>query len=109
VTQTRAGSKGDKSVSTSTNELVSLVVAYAKQETVDPLRNLGRFVAFGIAGAILVATGGLLVILTVVRVLQTETGGHLRGNLSWVPYTGGILLAVLGIGWALSRVNKGLR
>jgi cytochrome c biogenesis protein CcdA len=85
-----------------------LVVAYAKQETVDPIRNLGRFIAFGIAGAILMAIGGALAILTVVRIVQTETGPHLRANWTWVPYTGGFVLAIAGMVWALTRINKGL-
>jgi hypothetical protein len=109
VTQSGARSKTDKSVSTLATELLNLVVAYAKQETLDPLRDLGRFVTFGIAGAILIALGGALLILSSVRILQTETGSHLHGDLTWVPYTGGITVAVFGIGWAVSRITRGLR
>lgn len=107
MTQSGAGSKDDKSVSTLSSEFLNLVVAYAKQETLDPVRNLGRFVAFGIAGAILIGVGGVLALLAVVRLLQSETGQHLGGNLTWVPYTGGILLAIFGAGWAISRIGKG--
>jgi uncharacterized membrane protein len=109
VTQTGSRSKDDKSVPTLSNELLNLVVAYAKQETLDPIRNLGRFITFGIAGALLIAIGGTLAVFTVIRVLEAETGRHLRGNLTWVPYTGGIALAIFVAIWALTRINKGLR
>lgn len=100
---------GDKPVGELAGELSGLVVTYAKQETIDPLKSLGRFVAFGIAGAILIAVGGVVLTLAVVRLLQSETGAHLRGDLTWVPYTGGVLLALAGAGWSLSRITKGLR
>ena len=41
-------------------ELKDLVVAYAKQETIDPIKGLGRFVGFGVGGAVLLGTGVLL-------------------------------------------------
>ena len=102
-------SGADKSVSTLANELSALVVTYAKQETVDPLKNLGRFVGWGFAGAILIATGGVIGILATVRVLETETGQHLHGELTWVPYAGGIILALVGAVWSVSRIWKGVR
>jgi len=88
------------------NELVSLVVAYTKQETYDPIKSLLRFVAFGVAGSILIASGGALLTLTAVRVAQTETGTHLHGNLTWLPYVAGILVALLGAAWAALRIKK---
>ncbi|MCU4184650.1 hypothetical protein K6U06_09790 [Acidiferrimicrobium sp. IK] len=87
-------------------ELKDLVLAYAKQETLDPLKALGRFVAFGIAGAILLSLGTILGALAVVRAIQTETSPHLTGNLSWVPYTGGVLFALVVAGGAVSRIGK---
>lgn len=106
---TGSDSDGDKSVGNLANELSSLVVAYAKQETVDPLKSLGRFVAFGLAGALLIAIGGAVLTLAIVRLLQNETGAHLHGNWNWVPYAGGILVALSGVGWSLSRISRGLR
>ena len=104
-----ADSGDDKSVGDLASELSGMVVTYAKQETIDPLKSLGRFVAAGIAGAILIAIGGVVLTLAAVRLLQTETGAHLRGDLTWVPYAGGSLLALIGVGWSLSRITRGLR
>jgi hypothetical protein len=76
-------------------ELKDLVVGYAKQETVDPLRQLGRFLAFGLAGALLLSLGGVFLVVGILRVLQTQTGSAFDGNWSFVPYL--ITLAVAGL------------
>jgi hypothetical protein len=93
------------STKTQVTELKDLVVGYVKQETVDPLRSLTRFVVWGSIGAVLLSLAGVVLMIAVVRVLQTETGPHLTGNLSWVPYTGAILFALLAVGLALSRIR----
>ncbi len=98
--------RGTKSVSTLLNEFVSLVVAYAREQTIDPLKALGRYVAFGLIGAFLIAIGGGLAALAAVRLIQAETGSHLRGSLTWAPYTGGFLVAGVGAGWAALRIRR---
>lgn len=97
---------GDKSAKDELSELIRLVVAYAKQETVDPLKALGRFVAFGLAGAILLAIGCLLLTLAVLRGLQTELSAHLSGELTWVPYVGALIFAGAVAGLAVRRIGK---
>lgn len=93
------------------SELWELVRAYAKQETVDPLKQLWRFVAFGTAAAIVGGVGVILVLLAVLRALQTETGVHLTGSLSWVPYLATLAVALIMAalsGLAITR-KKGTR
>ena len=89
----------DKSVPALLAELRDLVVAYAKQETVDPLKRLGRFAKFGFAGSLFLGIGFLLLGLGGLRLLQQETLPHWTGNWSWVPYAitlaGSLLVAVL--------------
>ena len=89
----------EKPLPTLVSELWDLVVAYAEQETVDPLRALGRFIGFGIPGALLIVLGLVLVSVGGLRALQAETRGHLAGNLSWVPYgiVAAFCLAVAGL------------
>ena len=89
------------------NEFVQLVVDYAKQETLGPLKGLGRFVAFGVVGSLALAVGSVLLLLAVLRALQTETGSTFTGKLSWLPYviTGALATAVLGL--AALRITKG--
>ena len=75
-----------KSLPTLAVELKDLVVAYAKQETLEPIKGLGRFIAFGVAGSLLVAVGLVLLVLAVVRVLQEELADTFDGNWSFAPY-----------------------
>ena len=86
-----------------------LLVAYAKQETVEPLRGLQRWVAAGAGGSVLIATGVSLLLLACLRALQTETGTTFTGNWSWAPYLITLVGAALVIGvsfWAV-KYKKG--
>lgn len=78
--------KKDKSLPGEAQELWQLVVGYAKQETLDPVKNLGRFLAYGMGGALLGSLGAVLLLLGGLRLLQTETGSAFDGNLTFVPY-----------------------
>ncbi len=91
------------------HQLLGMVVTYAKQETLDPLRSLVRFVAWGAAGALLLAVGGVLGALTILRLLQGEAGVHLGGDLSWVPYSVAAVVAAAGAVVAATRISKGVR
>ncbi len=80
-------------------ELKDLVVAYAKQETVDPLKTLKRYLTFGISGALMIGLGLCFGLLALLRGLQEidlfndplEVDG---GTWSWVPYA---ITGVVGI------------
>ena len=86
--------KKDKSLPGEAQELFQLVVGYAKQETIDPVKNLGRFVGYGLAGALLGSLGAVLLLLGGLRLLQTETGDVFDGNWTFVPYL--VVLAISG-------------
>jgi hypothetical protein len=75
-------------------ELWDLVVAYARQETVEPLKGLLRFVGFGLAGSLVGGFGLVLVLLGFLRLLQSETGSTFAGRWSWVPYIVTLMVAV---------------
>ena len=66
-------------------DLWDLLVAYAKQETIDPLRNLGRYLGFGLAGMALLTLGTFFLAMSLLRALQTMIGGVFDGFWSWVP------------------------
>lgn len=101
--------KGGSSLTSLIDEVIGLVVAYAKQETLEPIKALGRFVAFGVAGAMLLAVGGAIATLAAVRIIQAEAAPHLNGDLTWVPYIGGILVAGGGATLAILRIGRRMR
>lgn len=81
-----------RSIAQVLSELWEMLVSYAKQETVQPLKGLGRFIGWGVAGSLLTGVGVLLLTLAGLRALQTQTGEHLTGSLSWVPYAAALVL-----------------
>jgi hypothetical protein len=99
----------DKSVVGKGQDVWQLVVAYAKQETVDPLKGLGRWIGAGLGGSLLIATGVSLLLLAALRALQTETGTTFTGNWSWVPYLIVLFgaLVVTGVSYLAIKAKKG--
>lgn len=88
-------------------DLWDLLVAYARQETIDPLRNIGRYLAYGLGGMIVITLGVFMIGLSALRALQTQTGEAFTGFWSWVPYL--LVALVLGglVAVAVSRIGKG--
>lgn len=86
-------------------EVKELIVAYAKQETIEPIKSLGRFLAFGMLGSFLLAVGSLLLVLAGLRALQTETGTVFQGNFSWAPYLIVFVGALAVGGFTVSRIG----
>ena len=82
-------------------ELRDVVVAYFRQEAVEPLRRLAAWLGFGLAGGVFLSTGLVLLALAGLRALQTETGDHLAGSLSWSPYA--IVLAAVLVVFLIAR------
>lgn len=76
-------------------ELQELVVAYAKQETIEPLKGMARLAGFGIAGALLVGMGVAFMSIGMLRGLQSLSGWAVHGNWSWVPYIAVVIALVL--------------
>lgn len=87
-------------------DFFDLVKAYAKQETLEPLKGAGRWLAFGIAGSVVLVIGGVTLTLAMLRGLQEETGTAFTGNLSWLPYTFTLLAVVLVISVLVWRITK---
>jgi multisubunit Na+/H+ antiporter MnhB subunit len=82
-------------------ELVDLVIAYAKQETLEPLKSLGKNALKGIGGALLLGLGGVFCSVAALRAMQSETDWFEDHNATYVPYgiTIVLLLVLALIGW----------
>jgi len=87
--------------------LVDLTVTYAKQETIDPLRTIGRRVGMGVVGAGVASVGLIFLLVGVLRLVQAEARPHLLGAMSWVPYLAAIAVAAAVAFFALKQIGSG--
>jgi hypothetical protein len=88
-----------KTTATHVTELRDMLVTYAKQETVDPLRSLGNLLGFGVAGALVIGTGWIFALLALLRALQQITffndpSQPEGGTWSWLPYVVTLLAGI---------------
>ncbi|MGB7880191.1 MAG: hypothetical protein WBL31_15620 [Ilumatobacteraceae bacterium] len=90
----------------SVGDIVDYVKAYAKQETVGPLKGAGSWLGFGAAAALLFSIGVVLLLVGLLRLLQTEWTRSATGSLSWLAYLITLLVAVAVIAVAISRIKK---
>lgn len=90
-------------------ELVKLVKAYVLQETVAPLKGMARSVAFGTAAGLFSGIALVLMLIALLRALQTETGTFFAGQWNWAPYVLTMVAATMVIGIAGGVVVKGSR
>lgn len=85
-------------------EIQSLLVGYAKQETIEPLKLLGGFLAWGMAGAVFVFLGVFFLSMGILRLLQQVfEGGSLASTL---PYLITIVVLVVAIGILFSLFSR---
>jgi hypothetical protein len=96
----------DKRSANAVSETIDLITAYAKQETIGPLKGIGRWLALGAAGAIMLGLGTVFLALALLRVLQEECNGVFDGNWSWAPYFITLAAVALVIAFAVSRIRR---
>lgn len=87
-------------------EIFDLIKAYARQELLEPLSFLPRWLGLGLAGSIAHIIGTILLMLALLRALQTETGTALSGNLSWIPYVIAVVCLLLVVTILLRQIYK---
>ncbi|MEM9562216.1 MAG: phage holin family protein [Actinomycetota bacterium] len=90
-------------------EVQRMLIDYAKQETIEPLKHLGRYLGLGIAGAILMFMGVFFVGLATLRLLQSLDAFEGGSWMSTLPYLVAIVVLVVAIGLiylSLSRARR---
>ena len=90
----------------SLGEVIEYVKAYAQQETVEPLKGIGRWIALGAAGAVSLGLGLSLLLLGLLRLIQTEWESIAEGGSSWVPYLIVLFVTVVLMIVTYLRINK---
>lgn len=99
-----ADDKSDDKIKVS--ELYDLVVKYAKQEAIDPIRGAGRWLGFGLFAAVMISIGVVIASLGVLRLVQTTPLGS-SNAWSWLCYLITVVVCVV-IGYlATSRIKRG--
>jgi prepilin signal peptidase PulO-like enzyme (type II secretory pathway) len=86
-------------------ELFAMVRAYVKQETLDPLRGVGRWLAWGTAGAVALLFGAVVGLMGILRLLQAEIFDSTQA-FSFVPYLIVAAVAVVLIWLSLTRIQR---
>ncbi len=95
-----------KSLRRDFDELRDVFVRYVKEETVQPIKDLGRFIIWGTLGSLFVGFGAVLLLIGSLRYLQWQFP-VLDGSLSWLPYVIVALLALVVIALTAWRVMSG--
>jgi Putative Actinobacterial Holin-X, holin superfamily III len=88
------------------DEIRQLALHYIKEETIQPLKDLGRFIVWGALGSLLVGFGYLFLLFGALRFLQ-EQFKVLDGTLSWIPYLTVVVLAALIVALTVWRIVSG--
>lgn len=94
------------SVQRDLDEIKTLALRYIKEETIQPIKEMGRFVLWGALGSLLVGFGYLFLLFGALRFLQDQFK-VLDGTLSWIPYLIVVALAALVIALTLWRIISG--
>ena len=97
---------------TSVGEVIEAVKTYAKQETVEPLKRAGKYVGYGAAGGVMIGLGVSLLLLGLLRFVQSEWSRSAEGRLSWLAYlvtlVGVAVLGGLSVWFANRQIKKSI-
>ena len=102
----RATERAKKADDASVGEVIEFVKAYALQETVGPLKGAGRWLGYGVGGALTLGFGILLLLVGLLRLLQTEWDRSASGSLSWLPYLITLIVAVVLLALTILRIKQ---
>ena len=87
------------------DDALASVVRYARQETIVPLRGGGRWLVFGVLGALFVGSATVVFVLASLRLLQDLSGEALAGGWSFVPYVAAFVVSVALTIAAVARIG----
>ena len=87
-------------------DLLDTVKTYAVQETVGPLKGGFKAMALGLAGVFCLGLGIIIMLVGILRVLQTETDAFHGDLMSVLPYLIVFVVALATIAIALALIKR---
>ena len=102
----RQAEKAKKVDDASVGEIIDYVKAYAKQETLGPLKGAGSWLGYGFAAAAALGLGLVFILVGLLRLLQTEWERSASANLSWLAYLIVLVIASVLLALTLMRIKK---
>ncbi|MDA2968289.1 MAG: hypothetical protein O3A62_01370 [Actinomycetota bacterium] len=99
-------SNSDKSEPKSASEVLEMLFAYIKRETLKPIRGAGRWIGFGLVAALSLSIGIVLGALGVLRLVQSTMFGDSQ-TWSWVNYIVALGVCSVVLVFTISRIRKG--
>lgn len=87
-------------------DIVESVKAYARQETIEPLKGAGRWVAVGSLAALSLGLTSVFLALAVLRLSQDLGGSVLDGSWSFTHYFVALVVVSSLVGISFSRIKK---
>ena len=102
----RQAEKAKQAEDASVGEVIDYLKAYAKQETLGPLKGAGSWLGYGFGAAAALGLGLVLMLVGLLRLLQTEWERSASGNLSWLAYLIVLVVAAVLLLLTLSRIKK---
>ena len=102
----RQAAKANQTDEASVGEIIDYVKAYAKQETLGPLKGAGAWLGWGTAAAVSLGLGLTLLLIGLLRLLQTEWERSATGSLSWLSYLIVLIVAAIVLALTLMRIKK---
>jgi hypothetical protein len=91
-----------------TADLLDTVKAYAVQETVGPIKGGFKAMVLGLAGVFCLGLGIIFLLVSILRVLQTETDAFHGDLMSVVPYLIVLALAIAVIVVTVALLKRGM-
>lgn len=87
-------------------DVISTVKAYARQETIGPLKGAGRWLVVGAAAAFALGLGLVMLLLGLLRLLQTEWERSASGSLSWLAYAIVLVVCLALLAFTFSKIKR---
>jgi hypothetical protein len=88
------------------SDLLDTVKTYAVQETVGPLKGGFKAMALGLAGVFCLGLGSIIMLVGILRLLQTETDAFHGDLMSVLPYLIVLAAALVAVVLALALIKR---